>query len=221
MSHSKKQWRQPEPAQLQCEKDLANYLVALIVSGDTTGRTRSYRLSFQHVDRESASTTIASFLEKAQTLGHGYAQQQLARLERSVVGTTLKGGALTRALERARNLIDRALSWAKDLFASKVEQLGDDASEEDIEQALEDTAETVADTLALTEIADTIEQEVMQQLMGAGVAMILAVNEPDACELCVENAEAGPIPIGTSFPSGHVACPFHGRCRCHVEAVSL
>lgn len=156
MSHSKKQWRQPEPAQLQCEKDLANYLIALIVSGDTTGRTRSYQLSFQHVDRESASSIITSFLERAQTLGHGYAQQQLARLERSI-GSAIKGGNIAqRLVDQARDLIDRALSWAKDLFASKVEQLGDDASEEDIEQALEDTAETVADTLALTEIADTI-----------------------------------------------------------------
>jgi len=214
VSHSK-QWRQPEPAQLQCEKDLANYLIALIVSGDIKDRAVSY----SQVDRESASTAIASFLEKAQTLGHGYGQQQLARLERSI-GSAIKGGNLIQKfIDQARDLIDRALAWAKDLFASKVEQLGDDASEEDIEQALEETAETVADTLALTEIADTIEQEVMDVLQGSGVAMILAVNEPDACELCVGNAEAGPIPIGTPFPSGGSSAPFHQRCRCHVEAV--
>jgi hypothetical protein len=215
VSHSKKQWRQPEPAQLQCEKDLAYHLSMLILSGDI----RKHVFDARQIDRESASATIASFLEKAQALGHGYAQQQLARLERSIAGNVVKGGALTWAIEQARSLIDRALSWAKDLFASKVEQLGDDASEEDIEQALEDTAETVSDTLALTEIQDTIEQEVMDVLQGAGVAMIQAVNEPDACDLCVQNAEAGPIPIGTPFPSGHTSCPFHGRCRCHIEAV--
>ncbi len=212
MSHSK-QWRQPEPAQLQCEQNLAHHLSILVLSGDI----RDHVLSFQQVYRDDAAAAIAPYLEQAQALGHGYAQKQLARLERGL-GNAIKGG-MQWAIDQARILVDRALSWAQELFASKIEELGDDATDEDIEEALEEVAETVADTLALTDIQSVIEQAVMSDLEDAGIAMIEAVNEPDACELCMQNAEAGPIPIGTPFPSGETSAPFHHRCRCHVEAV--
>lgn len=215
MSHSKKQWRQPEPAQLTCEQELGYALKALVLVGKHNGS----KIDYSHVNREATAEHITLWLKQAQALGKGYAQQQLARLERSIAGNVLKGGIAQKLIDQARDLIDRALSWAKDLFASKVEQLGDDANEEDIEQALEDTAETVADTLALTEIQETVEQAVMGGLQDAGIAKIQAVNEPDACEICVENAEEGPIPLGSPFPSGHSSAPFHNRCRCHVEAV--
>lgn len=34
------------------------------------------------------------------------------------------------------------------------------------------------------------------------------------CAVCSRNAAAEPVNAGASFPSGHIAPPAHGRCRC-------
>ena len=44
-------------------------------------------------------------------------------------------------------------------------------------------------------------------------------NLPNVCEHCVENAEAGEIEFGKSFPSGELYPPAHPNCRCVVYAV--
>ncbi len=189
-------------------------LKSLIKSAQIRGKT----LSFEG-DTINTAHEITVFLGQAQTLGHGYAEKQLAQVERGVV-SALSGGVQW-AIDQASNLIDRALSWAKELFASKVEDLGDEASAEDIEQALEGVAENVAETLATTEIQDVVEKTVMNDLQDAGVAMVEIVCDPDACDLCMANADAGPIPIGTAFPSGETSPPFHRRCRCGMVIASL
>lgn len=38
----------------------------------------------------------------------------------------------------------------------------------------------------------------------------------EGCEYCEENAEAGPIPLGSEFPSGDTEPPAHPNCRCSV-----
>lgn len=43
-----------------------------------------------------------------------------------------------------------------------------------------------------------------------------AVDPERPCPVCVENADAGPVPIGTPFPSGLLNPPQHPRCRCAV-----
>jgi hypothetical protein len=39
---------------------------------------------------------------------------------------------------------------------------------------------------------------------------------PDPCEICIENDDAGAIPIDELFPSGDLRTPFHPNCRCAV-----
>lgn len=147
---------------------------------------------------------IAQLLEQAQTLGRQYASKQLAQLERS-----WHIGSPSRLLGRAGNLLDRAIQWSRDLFLSN-----DQADA----QALEDIAERVSETLASTETTDVIEETVMDELQAAGTKKKSWNVEPGACELCTTNAEAGAIPIGQAFPSGHQRAPGHERCRCHVDA---
>ena len=155
------------------------------------------------------------YLAQAQELGRKYAAKYVElpiRSQEAVIGADIVPGLI----DRAKNLIQRALTWAKDLFASKVDDLGDDASSDDIEQALEDVSITVAETLGLTEIQSVVEETVQGEFVQAGIGQIEAVNEPGACAMCVANAEAGPINIGDTFPSGDTNAPFHGRCRCHT-----
>jgi hypothetical protein len=39
----------------------------------------------------------------------------------------------------------------------------------------------------------------------------------DACPACLANMEVGAVPVGTVFPSGHVAPPAHEFCRCDLQ----
>jgi hypothetical protein len=38
----------------------------------------------------------------------------------------------------------------------------------------------------------------------------------EGCDFCEENAEAGPIPMGSVFPSGDTEPPAHPNCRCSI-----
>ncbi len=194
---------------MTCEQELARTLKKLVLSGSRHGT----KLDYSQVDREVVSAAIVQYLEQAQRLGQGFAQQQLGQQSRGL------GNALKSVVTTAQNLMSRAINWATSLFSEQVEALGDDASSDDIEAVMESVAEQVADTYATTEIQTVIEETVLDALQASGVAQIEAVNEPDACALCVTNAEAGPIPIGSTFPSGHTNAPFHNRCRCHIQAV--
>ena len=158
---------------------------------------------------------VAEYLQQAQVLGKQYAAKYVELpipSQEAVIGADIVPGLL----DRAKNLIQRALTWAKDLFTSKVDALGDDANEDDVLSALDDTALVVAETLGLTEIQSVVEETVMDEFVQAGIGQIEAVNEPGACAMCVANADAGPINIGDTFPSGDTNAPFHGRCRCHT-----
>jgi len=97
-----------------------------------------------------------------------------------------------------------------------VDDLGDDASEDDALSALDDTALVVAETLGLTEIQSVVEETVMGELQASGIAQVEWVNEPGACPICLDNADAGPVNIGDTFPSGDSQAPAHNRCRCHT-----
>jgi hypothetical protein len=45
------------------------------------------------------------------------------------------------------------------------------------------------------------------------------VAEEDACEICLDNADEGPIPVDEDFPSGDYTAPAHLFCRCGVQYV--
>jgi len=158
------------------------------------------------------------YLAQAQELGRKYAAKYVELpipSQEAVIGADIVPGLL----DRAKNLIQRALTWAKDLFTSKVDDLGDDASPDDIEQAIEDVSITVAENLGLTEIQSVVEETVMSELQASGIAQVEWVNEPGACPICLDNADAGPINIGDTFPSGDSQAPAHNRCRCHVAPI--
>jgi len=207
---SLRQWRQPVPEQLTCEQELEKALMVYI---------KAHLKGHEYTDGQRiddvAIHQVATYLQQAQVLGKQYAARYVElpiHSQEAVIGAEI-GVSL---LDRAKNLIQRALTWAKDLFASKVDALGDDASSDDIESAIEDVAENVAETLGLTEIQSIVEETVQSEFVAAGIGQIEAVNEPGACAMCVANADAGPINIGDTFPSGDTNTPFHDRCRCHT-----
>jgi Protein of unknown function (DUF4236) len=44
--------------------------------------------------------------------------------------------------------------------------------------------------------------------------------DPNACEVCVENAKVGSIPLEATFPSGHMYPPAGSSCRCTLLGVT-
>lgn len=85
-------------------------------------------------------------------------------------------------------------------------------------QALRDALgdEQWARTVATTEISRGVGAGTLDVYQLYRVRHTIWLTEPDdhVCPICVANAEAGPIPIGTTFPSGDAAPPAHPSCRC-------
>lgn len=79
-----------------------------------------------------------------------------------------------------------------------------------------------ADTIALTEIAEAFgsgQSDAADAIsLDTGDDVIKEwVMEPDACEICIENALTGPIDLDDVFPSGDDDPPAHPNCRCTLE----
>ena len=89
-----------------------------------------------------------------------------------------------------------------------------------LEAQIVDDMETVLDdperalTIANTEMNRAMSQSTMDVFGELGVSSHYWY-EIDGCEnICVLNADAGPIPVGDEFPSGDIATPGHPNCRC-------
>jgi hypothetical protein len=58
------------------------------------------------------------------------------------------------------------------------------------------------------------------QILAAGDQKLwVTMGDSLVCARCHENANAGPIPAGATFPSGHDRPPLHPHCRCGLRAV--
>src|SRR5579884_4205223 len=123
------EWRQPAPSQLACEQELER-LLKMFIGGMRQGK----RLE-QPTDTECTELAekIIPLFVQAEALGQQFARKQ---------GTIQTQEAFTDWLKRASDLVERVIEWAKQLFGSKVEDLGDDATGDELEQAISDVADT-------------------------------------------------------------------------------
>lgn len=48
----------------------------------------------------------------------------------------------------------------------------------------------------------------------------VAGKDKDVCEICIENVNAGVIPLDAKFPSGHFFPPVGKNCRCVLGGVT-
>jgi predicted ABC-type ATPase len=99
--------------------------------------------------------------------------------------------------------------------------MADNLSAEDIGDAIQEAyafSEDRADLIATTEIAAANSYGALAGYEEAA-AMGIKVRKSwlmleDACPICSENADAGPIELDEEFPSGDLAPPGHPNCRC-------
>lgn len=82
------------------------------------------------------------------------------------------------------------------------------------------TDEAMIDQIAVTETTRAVADGALGRYDLArldGVTHLAWQTDPDKpCPICVSNADAGPVPIGTAFPSGDYSPPVHPRCRCAI-----
>lgn len=73
-------------------------------------------------------------------------------------------------------------------------------------------------TVAITEITRSSGLAALFGLQKLGVTQGRWVLDPSSktCPRCIANADAGPRPLGESYPSGDAYAPLHPRCRCTV-----
>lgn len=75
-----------------------------------------------------------------------------------------------------------------------------------------------AKMIAQTETARAVSRAAENRYREAGIEKVQWVTAMDerVCPICDGNEEAGPTPVGSSFPSGVSSPPGHPRCRCVV-----
>lgn len=99
--------------------------------------------------------------------------------------------------------------------------LSPDKVEKKVDAYAGDLLESRGESIARTEIMDALntgQDEAWQQAQEDGLLSDNATKEViltgDACPICVDIADEGPIPVGENFSED--GPPFHPQCRCTV-----
>ncbi|GCE14190.1 hypothetical protein KTT_41030 [Tengunoibacter tsumagoiensis] len=133
--------------------------------------------------------------------------------------------SLANFASRASEVVAGIIEQIKDRVAGIIDAIFGDGEGEEIsdaeKQAQAETefdawGEEYADMVGQTEVCAAVEEEVVHQMQQAGVEEIYWLAEPDACDRCLANADASPLPIDQLWPSGDTAPPAHPRCRCTI-----
>jgi Phage portal protein/ParB-like nuclease domain len=133
-----------------------------------------------------------------------------ARLQQLIDANAVRadGMASTRA-ERIAQMLDDA----SDEIAS-----GGQVTEDDLAASLEDAMAGEAGLTAITqtEVTWSMAEAALGYYYRAGVTTVMWQTDPGSniCPICVENEEAGWLPVGEPFPGGMDQPPQHPRCRC-------
>lgn len=125
------------------------------------------------------------------------------------------------ASTQAAKLVTDLDNTTLDILAGTIEQgieqqLGAPGTGQLIRAELEDMKVNRALTIASTEINRAMSAATLDKLESLSVEYKQWILDADPCEICIENGDAGPIPLGDDFPSGDDGPPAHPNCRCAV-----
>ena len=96
------------------------------------------------------------------------------------------------------------------------DRLGVDGTARLIQGVVDGMSSSRAFTIASTEMNDAMSQAFLRKLVANDVEYKQWITGPDPCEACIENEDAGAIPVDENFPSGDDAPPAHPNCVCAV-----
>lgn len=75
--------------------------------------------------------------------------------------------------------------------------------------------------IARTETANALSQASLDTMKDMGIDGKEWVVAGDPCDICADNAAAGIIPLGDTFPSGDATPPAHPNCECALAPAIL
>lgn len=123
-------------------------------------------------------------------------------------------------------LLEQSDTTIRSIAAHRITELGDtlaaglehgwsvDTLAGELRGVLDD--EAWAYGVAVTETNRAVSFASMLQYQQAGISQQEWLAVPGACELCLNNQEAGAVRVGDTFPSGATAPPGHPYCRCGI-----
>ncbi len=181
------------------------------------------------------STTSADGIRSivASSVGGDMTVTQQSRLISDIVGldprraqavanyrTSLEGIANgTSPLSDAyRALADGRFNPASGLSSSKIDTMVSRYAEKQLQDRALTIARTETMRAATLGLQTSWQEAEAAGLFNPGDAMIEWVITDDACDLCLENEDAGPIPYGDSWPNDDP--PVHPNCRCTLSLVT-
>jgi 8-oxo-dGTP pyrophosphatase MutT (NUDIX family) len=140
------------------------------------------------------------------------AEAAIAALGAAAGLATLADGALAAAEAMATTVLAR-------LARILIDKTGRD-SPADVAKAMRDAVADLihATAIAISEVTRASGAAAIDAYQRLGIAMGEWAIDPasNVCAVCVGNAQAGPVPVGDPYPSGHAHAPAHPRCRCAV-----
>lgn len=157
---------------------------------------------------ETITDLLSDAIHEGRRIGSGVDERGLISAVKNLAGRAVEivGGIIEQLIEKAEELIDA-------IFGSD-ENIDPDEAMDEVEAELDEWIDDYADMVAETEISAAVEEAAIDEAVKRGATQIYWNAEPDACERCLANAEASPIPIGADFPSSDTVPPAHPRCRC-------
>jgi len=96
------------------------------------------------------------------------------------------------------------------------EQLGVAGTGRLIRDVVDEMSVSRAAMIASTEINRAMSAAAVDQLGDLGVEYKRIVLSPDACPICIDNADQDPLPLDEDYDSGDAFPPFHPNCRCAI-----
>jgi hypothetical protein len=176
--------------------------------------------SSQQADLEDLLVTIAE-----DSAGIAYSGIMLGEVDQGIFDQ-MHQAAVDWASDHAAELVSNVTETTiQDIRDAVVSGLSDGLTKDEIAdliQELPSFSADRADLIASTEIGNANSQGSLQgyrqaESDGANVKKVWLLTD-DACDECVDNADAGPIDLDEDFPSGD-PCPLaHPRCRCALSA---
>ncbi len=151
---------------------------------------------------------LEAAVHEGRRIATGNESRGLINAFKNIAGQAVQivGGIIEQLKEKAREILDA-------IFGSgEIDDV--DAAIAEAETELEEWAADYSDLVAITEVTAAIEEAIIDEAIQQGAEQIWWVDSPGACEYCIANAEASPLPIGSTFPSGDQVPPAHPRCRC-------
>lgn len=130
-------------------------------------------------------------------------------------------GAVEWASDNAAEAITGIDETTAELIADAVmngieRQLGVPGTANLIEDVLDGISTYRAEMIATTEMNAAMSAATLAKLYAGARDYKQWILGPDPCEVCIDNADASPIPIDEDFPSGDDSPPAHPNCRCAV-----